>query len=204
MSGAQRTAAGRAGAEAGRSAAGRSGVEAGRSAAGRGAEASPWRPARLRVAAMAVLTAALTAAAAAALGGTERHVLGAGVYLVFAVAALFAPGAIVAQVLGGQLLAASLLLAADGPPPLVLVPLVAAVVLTAELLALVARLDTPVERNVGHDLRRVGLAGVLGGGAFGAVAVAAGLPGPTGLAAVALSAGACVAIAVVLARIARG
>lgn len=162
-----------------------------------------WRPARRRLAAIAVLTSVLTGAAGAALGLSDSHAYLAGAYVAITVVALFHPAAITGQVIGGQLLAGSVLLGQDGLARLWLVPVVASVVATAELLAIVARLDTPLEPDVGDDLRRAEHAAVIGGGVFGAVVLLGGLPGPTGLAAIALAAGACVALAILLARSAR-
>jgi hypothetical protein len=156
-----------------------------------------WRPARQRLAAIAVLTAAITGAAAAALGATG--IFGAGAYVVIAVAALFSPAAIVVQVIYGQLLAGSVLLAQDGPAPLLLLPVVVSVVVTAELLALVGRLGTPKGRDPGgDDLHRVGVAAVIGGVVFGAVVLVRGLPGPTGLVAIGVASAALFALAILL------
>lgn len=80
-------------------------------------------------------------------------------------------------------------------------PIVGGGVATAELLAVVARLDVPIERNPGDAVRRVGLAAVIGGGVFGVVALAGGLPGPTGLVAIAVSARACIVLARLLVRV---
>jgi hypothetical protein len=74
------------------------------------------------------------------------------------------------------------------------------VVLTAELTGVVARLAMPIERDPGDDLRVTPLLAVVGGGVFGAVVLIAALPGPSGLAATALAAGACVALAVRMAE----
>jgi hypothetical protein len=69
------------------------------------------------------------------------------------------------------------------------------VVATAELLAVVARLDSPVERRPRGVLRRAATATLTGAGAFMVVFVAAvGLPGPSGLAAVVLASAACLVL----------
>lgn len=158
---------------------------------------------RRRLGALAMLTATLTAAAGATLGGSGGHLYGAGAYLVIAVAALFSPAAIAGQVIVGQVLVGSVLLAREGPGLLPLLPMVAGVVVTAELLAVVARVDTPLERDPAGDLHRAGRAAVVGGGVFGVVMLVGELPGPTGLAALALASGACVAVAVVFVVYAR-
>jgi hypothetical protein len=149
---------------------------------------------------MAVLTATGTGAVAAALGGTGSHVWGAGAYVAVSGIALFSPGAIAAQVILGQVLAGSLLLAPDGPAPLLLLPLVVGVVVTAELLGCSSGADVPVPALSAGALRRVGGTAVLGGGAFGTVVWIGGLSGPTGIEALALAAAACVALAGLLAR----
>lgn len=159
-----------------------------------------WWPARRRLAALVVLMAALTGAAGAALGTSDWHVHGAGVYVVIAVVALFFSGGITVQVIGGQVLAGSLLSGLDGTSALLLLPMVAGVVFTAELLGVVARLDTPLERDPTGDLQGAALATVIGGGVFGAVVLIGDLPGPTGLTAIALASGACGLLAILLAK----
>lgn len=160
-----------------------------------------WRRARRRTAAAAVLTAILTGAAGVALGASSLHVYIAGAYVVITVAALFFPAAIAVQVIGGQVLVGSVLLGQDGLAHLLLLlPVVAGVVATAELLAVVARLDTPLERDPGAGLHRVGLAAAIGGAVFAAVVLLGELPGPTGLVAIVLASGACVMLAVLLVK----
>lgn len=156
-----------------------------------------WWPARRRLAALAVAIAALTAAAPAASGGGG---LAASVYVAATVLALFYPVAITAQVIAGQALAATMLLGSDGSTALLLAPALASVVVTAELLAVVARLDTLLERDPGRDLYRVALAGLVGAGACAAVTLVGALPGPTGFVAVCLASAACAALATVLVR----
>lgn len=162
-----------------------------------------WWPARRRAAVLAVLSAAATGATAGALGGSAWHLFGGAGYVALAAWALFAPAAISAQVIGGQVLAGSVLLAPGGPAPLLVLPLVAAVVITAELLGVVARLELPIRRAGGEDLRRAAVAAAIGGAAYGAVVLAAALPGPSGLTGIALASAACVVLAVVLVRSAR-
>lgn len=157
-----------------------------------------WWPARRRLAALGVLMAALTGAAGAVLGASDWHVYGAGAYVVIAVVALFFSGGITAQVIAGQVLAGSLLSGLDGAAALLLLPMVAGVVLTAELLAVVARLDTPLEPDPTRDLQGAALATLTGGGVFGAVVLVGHLPGPTGLTAIALASGACGLLAILL------
>jgi hypothetical protein len=165
----------------------------------RGRRAAAWWPARRRLALMAVATAALTAAAVAALGASDTHALAAGLYMLVAVAAVFLPDAIPVQVIGGQLLAASLLVGGS-VDLLLLLPVVAGVVATAELLAVVGRMDAPGERDPRADVRRAGGATGLAAAVFGAVALVGRVPGPTGLLAVVLASAACAGLAIVLAR----
>jgi hypothetical protein len=148
-------------------------------------------------AALAILIASGTAAAGA-WGGSGWHLYGAGAYVAVTVLALFAPAAITLQVIGGQVLIAGLLFAPGDASPLLLVPLVIAVVATAELLALVARLRTSVDRDPRPDLRRAGIGALLAGSAFGIVVTVGALPGPAGLLSVALASIACVMLAATL------
>jgi hypothetical protein len=159
--------------------------------------------ARQRVAAVAILVATTAAAAVAALGGSAWHVSGAGAYITITVLTLFFPAVLTVQVIAGQVIVASVLLGRPGPAPLLLLPVVASVVATAELLALVGRLNTPVERDPRHDLHRTGSATAIGGGAFAAVVLLGGLPGPTGLLAIAVASAASFALALMLVNDAR-
>lgn len=129
------------------------------------------RRTRQNFAAGAIVVATLTAAAAAGVGGSGAHVLGAGAYIFIVLAALFFPTAIIAPVIAGQLLAANILLRGDGHP-LLLLPVVAGVIATAELISAVARLDTTPERDPAPDLRQAGFAVLVGGTIFGVVALA--------------------------------
>jgi hypothetical protein len=80
------------------------------------------------------------------------------------------------------------------------VPPVAGVILAAELLSIMARMDTPFDSHPRRDLRRAGLSVLIGAGVFGAVIHASPLPGPVGFLAVGLAAGSCVGVAVLLAK----
>jgi hypothetical protein len=159
-----------------------------------------WWPARRRLAGMAILTVTLTGVVAATQGGSAAHVYGAGGYLVLTLIALLWPSAIVAHVIGGQLLAGSVLVAPGGGELVPLLAIVAGAVATAELLAGAARLNMPIERDGREDMRRAVLAAVAGAGVFGAVALVGTLPGPSGLVAVALASGACIVLALLLVR----
>ncbi len=155
-----------------------------------------WSPARQRLAFLAGLAATLTGAVGAVLDGSSSYVYGAGAYVIIVVSALFVPAAIAVQVIAGQILVGSLLIGQAGTAALMLVPAFAGVVATAELLAMVAWLDAPVQRDPGDALPRAGLAAVIGGAVFAAVMLISGLPGPGGLVAVGLASGACVILAV--------
>ncbi|MGH7576731.1 MAG: hypothetical protein ACREM1_16610 [Longimicrobiales bacterium] len=159
---------------------------------------TPTRRTRQNFAAGAVVVATLTGAAAAALGGSGVHVLGAGAYILIVLAALFFPAAIIAPVIAGQLLAANILLRGDGHA-LVLLPVVAGVIATAELISVVTRLHTTPERDPAPDRRRAGVAVLIGGSIFAVVALAGRLPGPTGIMAIAFAAAACLVLALLLA-----
>lgn len=153
-----------------------------------------WRRPRRQVAAWAVLSAVATGALLVLLDPLGRT-LGPAVYALVTVAAVFFPAGIAVQVVTGQVLVAGFILAPTGPDVLLLVPLVAGVVVTAELLAVVARLDTPVPCEPGGVAERAGQAAAIGGGTFVAVVLVSGVPGPTGILAVVLASGACVLLA---------
>jgi hypothetical protein len=159
-----------------------------------------WPPARRRVAALAVLVAVLTGTGMAALAAHGWQVLGAAAYVGAAAAGLVVPGAIGVAVVGGVGLAGSLMLGPWAVGPLVLLPVVAGVVATAELLALAGRLDTPVERNPGAELRQAGLATAMAAAVYGVVAVVGAVPGPTGFLAVVVAAAGGVGVAALLMR----
>lgn len=158
-----------------------------------------WSAARLRLAGLALLLATLTAAGAATLGGIDSLGRLAIAYVAVVAIALRVPGLIVAQVLGGQALAAAVLPGAGRADSLLIVPLIAGVVATAELLASVARLDAPLRRPSPIDLRRPVFATLLAAAVFAIVLLARRLPGPGGSQAVALAAAACVILALLLA-----
>jgi hypothetical protein len=150
-----------------------------------------------RIAIIASVVATGTAVAAALLGG-QGFWFRAFLYFAIAAAATVVPALIVVQVISGALLAAGLLLMPDGPSSLVLLPVVAGVVATAELLGVAARTRTSFGRDPGDDLRRAWISALIGGGVFGVVALVARFPGPGGPVAVVLASAACAAIAVLL------
>lgn len=160
-----------------------------------------WSVDRVRLAALALAASLATGALLAVVdpggGFGSRGLLYAGVTSL----ALFLPAGVAAQVVLGQILIAALLIGGEGIDVVLLLPAMAGVVATAELLAVVARLDTPVRREAGGALRRAGSAAALGGGVFVGVGLAGAIPGPAGLLAVLLASGACVLLA---ARLARG
>jgi hypothetical protein len=160
---------------------------------------STWRPARQGLAVAGLLVAALTSVFLVWLGETGWHVLGAWTYLMIAALAVLSPAGIAVQVVWGQALVGSLLVAPGGPSALWLGPGVAGVILTAELLAAVARMDTPIESDPRDDLPRAVTAALIGVAVFGAVTLAGAIPGPTGLAAIVLAAGACAVLGALLA-----
>ncbi|MEJ2185950.1 MAG: hypothetical protein P8Z36_08425 [Gemmatimonadota bacterium] len=160
-----------------------------------------WPPARRRVAALAGLVAVLTGTGMAALAAYGWQVLGAAAFVVAAVAGLAAPGAIGVALVGGVALAGSLMMGPWAVGPLALLPVVAGIVATAELLALVGRLDTPVPRDAGGELRRAGWATLIATAAYGVVAVVGAVPGPTGFLAVVAAAVGGAGVAVLLMRV---
>ena len=160
---------------------------------------STWSPARRRFAAFAVLTATVTGALVVGLDGSGQ-LFAASAYVVITVAALFLPAGIAVQVITGQVLVANLLLGQDGPDPLLLMPVVAGVVVTAEQLAMVARFDTPIPRDHTDVSANAWLAAAIGGGVFGAVMLVSGVSGPISLVGVVAASGACIGIAALLMR----
>ena len=154
--------------------------------------------ARTRLIAAALLLAVATGVVALSLGATPNHAWGAFGYVAVVGFAVLAPGAIWAQVLAGQLLAGGLLLGPQALPWWIVAPIVASVIATAEMLGVVARLDSVVPRDPTDDLRRAGQATVVGGAVFAVVAFAGVLPGPPGILAVALASAASVAVAALL------
>jgi hypothetical protein len=159
-----------------------------------------WLVSRFGLGGLALTAAALTGVLVVQIGGMDWHAHGATAYFLIALLASVSPAAIAAQVVTGQLLVGSLLLTPGGSPSLLLVPAISGVILTAELLSIMARMDTPFASHPRSDLRRAGLSVLIGAGVFGAVLLASPLPGPGGLLAVVMAAGACVGLAVLLAN----
>jgi hypothetical protein len=162
------------------------------------AQEATWSPARVRFAMLTVGVAIATVGLVVALGG--GRVVGITLYMIVTLAALFLPAAIAIQVGLGQLLVGQLLLGAGSVDPLLAVPAFAGVVAGAELLAVVAWLDSPLRRqptDAGANTgRAVGLAAVV----FGSVLLLVDFPGPTGILAVVLASAACGILAGRLAR----
>lgn len=156
-----------------------------------------WPPARLGVAAAAVLVAAVTAVLAALTsdqsGAVRIGVLHVGVTVI----AALRPGAVRLQVGVGVALAASMLVGVEGTAVAV-VPVVTGVVATAELLGLAGQMGTVVPRDPGPGLQRVALTTGIGALTAGATLVAGFLGGPGGLAATLLAAGGCVGFVALL------
>lgn len=176
-----------------------SSVEAARQAAPRLVLPATWSAERLRHAVLGVLVAGLTAAIVVGVLGPGSGLYGLA-YVALAGLSVFFPAAITAQVIAGQALVGLLFLVQDGTALTLAVPLVATVVVTAELLAVVARLDTPLPRGPGDALARTGRASVLAGAVFAAAIVISAAPGPTGIVAVGLGSVACLVLAVRMAR----
>jgi len=158
-----------------------------------------WLTRRPTLGGLALAVAGLTGVFVVLVGEAPGYAHGATFYFLLAFLASVSPAAIAAQVLGGHLLVGSLLLVPHGPPPIQLIPAVEGVILTAELLSIMARMDTPFESHPRNDLRRAGFSVLIGAGVFEAVLLASPFPGPTGLLAVGLASGACVGIAALLA-----
>jgi hypothetical protein len=155
-----------------------------------------WGPQRRRLAAAALATTAATVSVSIALGGSLQY---AAVWCALAITALVFPSWITGHVLGGLAIAASHLLGA-AEPPLFLLPIVAGIIASTELLAATARLDSPVAREPRGEVSRSAVAAAIGATVYGLVAFSSGLPGPPGIAGVGLAAAACLALAIVLVR----
>jgi len=164
-----------------------------------GQASGAWGPERQRLAGLAILSAIATSAAGAAWGDSAAHFYGGAGYIGIAIVAVLSPSWIPAQVIAGQLVAASLLLTPGKAPAMSMLFVVAAVIATAELLAAVARMETSGERGLGSDLGRTVFAACLGGAVFGAIMLLRGPYGPSGLLPIGLASGACVLLAMVLA-----
>lgn len=163
-----------------------------------------WWPARRRLATLAVGCAVLTGALVAGVGGGRDHVIHAALYSLVGVGALRVPPLVTGQLLVGLLMIAAVLLDVDVTRSLLLAPAVAGVIVTAELLAAVARLDAPIQRVPEGVGARAIARGALGGVLFSAVRLAAGAAVPGGAVSVALASAAVVGLGVVLLWAARG
>jgi hypothetical protein len=157
---------------------------------------SGWTPARLRLAVLAVASAAVTATLAATVGGTADYVYGAVACLASVVAALFVPAWIVGQVVVALTVAGAIVM--EGTDPLLLLPIVTTIIVTTELLAATARLDSPVVTTPRGTLRRIAFSAIAGASVFAIVALVGRLPVPAGLPAIGLAAAACVVLAILL------
>jgi len=155
-----------------------------------------WPPARLRLAALVLLTALLTGAGMSGAGapGGDRM---AAAYVAIAAFALVSPGFIVIQVLAGQWLAGMLLLAGVVPPLRVL-PWITGVAVTAELLASVRRLDGLPGRRAAGDVGSAAISALVVITVFPLVLLAGRLPGPTGGWTIVLAVAGCLVVAFLL------
>lgn len=163
-----------------------------------------WPSARRRVAALALIVAALTAATALTLHGTGWIALIGVAWVGGTGLGLYRPAAAVALPVAGQVLAVALLLVPAPPHLLWLLPVVAGVLLSAELVGVAARLAYPFARDPASALRGAARSAFVGAGVFAVVALLVtsldALPSPSGLAATVLAVGACALLAVVFAR----
>lgn len=135
------------------------------------------------------------------LGGPGLPSFLAAIYVLTALLALFFPAAIAVQVILGQALVGALLVGLSPPLVPALVLLVAGVILNAEVLAVVARMDTSIDSDPREDLPRAGQAALIGGCVFGVALVLTRIPGPTGLMAVLLASLAVMGLAAMMAEI---
>lgn len=168
-----------------------------------GLEPTIWPRGRVGMVVITLVTAAATAALAAWAGDGPGHVLAGAGFVAATVAALESPRVVWLPVLVGVGLSWSLLEGREGTEALVMVPVIVGVVATAELIAVVARLEMIVRRNPVDDLARVGLLAAVAAVGTLLTLVLGSIEGPGGFAALALAAGACVVLAVLLAQTSR-
>ena len=157
---------------------------------------SMWWRSRVVMAVVAVVVALATALATVAFAESPQFLVFAALYVVTVGASLVTPSAIVAQIVGGQALAGALLLSTENPSLLALTGVIAGVVLTSELLGIVARLGMPIERDPGPDTRQAGFAALVGATVFAVVFLLGRLPGLEGMAGAVLAAVAAIGLAV--------
>ncbi len=127
------------------------------------ARRKPPGSARHRLAFLAIVAATLTSAGAVAAGGPEFHGMVALLHLGAALGAIVVPPAIVAQIVTGTLLTAGTLYAPGGARPLLLLPLLVGVVLTAELLGRLLRMDRPLDGEIRREVLEAGAMALLAG-----------------------------------------
>ncbi|NNF12028.1 MAG: hypothetical protein HKN72_02315 [Gemmatimonadetes bacterium] len=166
---------------------------------------SGWRPGtwsaiRIRLAGYSVAVAALTTAVVLAAPSGATLGVGASAYLAVVALAVFVPAVITIQVVAGQVLAGVLWLPGGDAATMGALLVIGSVVVTAELLAEVARLDSPLERRPTGTPARAGMAGAIAGLVFGLLALAGALPSVTGLVGVAVGVVVCVWVAVRMVR----
>jgi hypothetical protein len=156
-------------------------------------ETTVWPPWRQAVAAAAIVAAALTGLAGAALGNGGWAETLAAAHLAATAAVLRRPTLAGVQVAVGVGLAWLTLPGSDDPNPAV-VPVITGVVATAELLGLSARLGTVVSADAVPGLLRVGVTAIGAAAVSGLVVAMGGLGDMGGLPATAVAAGACLAV----------
>lgn len=163
-----------------------------------------WPPARRRSGVLAITMAVVTAAGVVAWSGDEASRMGPGLYVALAGLALVFPPAITLQVVAGQILTWTVIAGATGMAAVARgVPLLVAVIVTAELLAVVTRLDTVLVPRSSGTFTGIPEAAIRGGAVFVVVALVATLPGPGGLPSVILASMACAGLAMLLLRTSR-
>jgi hypothetical protein len=161
-------------------------------------EPTVWPTARRGVAALTVAVASATALAAALAGDAIWQMFLGPAFVLCTVVTLNSPRLVWLPVLAGVGLSWSLLEGREGTEALVMVPVIAGVVVTAELLAIVDRLEMIVPRDPVPDIARAVFVTATAA-ALGLVTLLAGsVDGPGGFAAVALGAAACIVLAVLL------
>ena len=121
------------------------------------------------LAGLSVVSAGLTGALIGGFGGPGFLQLGAISYLLLTGVAFITPAAIAIQVVWGLALLGHLLVRPMGSNPFFLIPAVAGIIFTAELLAIVARMDTPFHNDPRDDFTRAVASALFGGAVFGAV-----------------------------------
>lgn len=158
-----------------------------------------WWPRRIRVAGVAVGVAVLIGMVAGMFAGVGRSLTLAGVSGAIAALALFEPAAVTGWVVWGLVMAGWGWMRQEGAREVLVVAVMAGVVGVAELLAIVAKIDVPMEPSGGgREPQRVGAAAAIAAAVSGVAMILGGVGTVSGLTAAVVGAGACMVAALAL------